>query len=275
MRIEVTIAVLGSLTACQPATPEPTQPTPVPVTSVAPAPAVAPAPRVVPPPPRRAVPPSGDERPGQPTEYPEFAAQPDKPGKLVRKATAVLLISARGGVSTDPTDLRAERRFIPIACTIKGVFATGKDCGAVMPARATIRTPAGPLVVSRPTKVFHDEAGDQDFQPPYGPVCCTYNTCREATIPYTGTAKPEAQASRFGVWPADADLDLQISTTAPVQHDLHGLGQRANILLATTDIDGDGTRERTVYEVWANDFGIQVLPEHDDRPLYAFSCGNI
>ncbi|HEY0253738.1 MAG TPA: hypothetical protein VGC41_19540, partial [Kofleriaceae bacterium] len=170
----------------------------------------------------------------RPDSYPELAALPDKvAGTLVRKPTAVLLLAARAGNDVEPS---TELRFIPLACTIDGKLATGKACGAVMPARATIRTPEGPLVVARSTKVFHDTSGEHDYKPPDGPACCMYNTCVEVTIPYTATTKPIPSASRFGVWPADADIDLQITTLVPVQHDLRSIGARALVLLATTDL---------------------------------------
>jgi hypothetical protein len=44
-----------------------------------------------------------------------------------------------------------------------------------MPATATVRIPAGELVVQRSKKPFHDQAGEHTYPAPYGPACCMYN----------------------------------------------------------------------------------------------------
>jgi hypothetical protein len=88
-----------------------------------------------------------------------------------------------------------------------------------MPPRATIRTPAGELVVTRSTAPFHDEAGQHDYPAPYGPACCMYNTCVGRTVPYTASRGAVAAASPgtiLAVWPADADIALEVATAGAV-----------------------------------------------------------
>src|SRR6185437_13531252 len=132
----------------------------------------------------------------------------------------------------------------------------------------------------RSAKPFHDEAGEHDYPAPYGPACCMYNTCIGHTIPYTAvTAKPESGAhTRFGVWPADADVSLEVSSAGGSgsrdRRSAHP-GGNGEVLLATSDVDHDGTLELIAYELWANDFGLDVFATGSQTPSYAFSCGNI
>ncbi len=52
-------------------------------------------------------------------------------------------------------------------------------------------------------------------------------------------------------------------------------GVREYLLLAGSDIDGDGRPELVVYARWANDYGLQVMANDAPTPVYGFSCGNI
>lgn len=54
-----------------------------------------------------------------------------------------------------------------------------------------------------------------------------------------------------------------------------GPGPRGFKLLATTDVDHDGHPELIAYELWANDYGLDVYGDSDTKPIYDFSCGNI
>jgi hypothetical protein len=103
-----------------------------------------------------------------------------------------------------------------------------------MPPRATIRTPTGDLAVQRSTKTFHDEAGGHDYPPPYEPTCCTYNTCLGNTIPYTpvGEAKPRDHRTAFAVWPADADIGLEIAGDDPAATELPPLRRGMHVTQA-------------------------------------------
>lgn len=56
---------------------------------------------------------------------------------------------------------------------------------------------------------------------------------------------------------------------------LNELGVREYLMLAGSDIDGDGRPELLVYARWANDYGLQVLANDAPAPVYGFSCGNI
>ena len=135
-------------------------------------------------------------------------------GKRVRRPTAVLLFSPRLDPDPDPSLPPAARVFQPLVCSIAGKRITGARCGEVMPARATIRTPGGPLVVARSTRPFHDEAGGRDYPAPYGPACCMYNTCVGRTVPYRaalGARLAGAPGPILAVWPADADLALEVA----------------------------------------------------------------
>ena len=132
------------------------------------------------------------------------------PGKRVRRATAVLLFSPR----LDPDAPPGPRVFQPLVCAIAGKRVTGVRCGELMPAHATIRAPQGELAVARSTQPFHDEAGDHDYPAPYGPACCMYNTCVGRTVPYRAApGDPRAADPRtiLAVWPADADLALEVA----------------------------------------------------------------
>lgn len=56
---------------------------------------------------------------------------------------------------------------------------------------------------------------------------------------------------------------------------LSEMGVREYLLIAGSDLDGDGRPELLVYARWANDYGLQVLANDAPAPLYGFSCGNI
>lgn len=131
------------------------------------------------------------------------------PGRRVRRQTAVLLFSPR----FDPAEPPAERTFQPLVCVIDGKRETGARCGEIMPAQATIRTARGALAVARSTQPFHDEAGEQDYPAPYGPACCMYNTCVGRTVPYRAAEVGDPR-TQLAVWPADADLALEVAATS-------------------------------------------------------------
>ncbi len=46
-------------------------------------------------------------------------------------------------------------------------------------------------------------------------------------------------------------------------------------LLATADLDRDGSLELIAYELWANQNGVTVFNEASAAALYHFGCGNI
>jgi len=153
-------------------------------------------------------------------------------GRRVHRDTAVLLFAARFREG----DSDAERTFQPLVCSIAGKRAIGARCGEAMPARATIRTPSGEIVVARSTKPFHDEAGQHDYPAPYGPACCMYNTCVGNTVPYMvahGAKLARDPHTIFAVWPADADIALEVATAGLVGVDANAVpalapGQRVD-----------------------------------------------
>jgi len=51
-------------------------------------------------------------------------------------------------------------------------------------------------------------------------------------------------------------------------------GPRGHALLATVDVDRDGRRELISYQLWANDYGLDVFGD-GAAPIYGFGCGNI
>lgn len=55
----------------------------------------------------------------------------------------------------------------------------------------------------------------------------------------------------------------------------HASFARQLLELATTDLDHDGKRESVVYELWANDYGLDVFVEGTAKPIHGFTCGNI
>ncbi|HEY1810857.1 MAG TPA: hypothetical protein VGG74_00785 [Kofleriaceae bacterium] len=283
--------------ACDTGTP----PTTTTTTKVAPAPPVAAAP--LPLPPVRPIAPSGEARTPLARVFPHADAAP---GQRTRYRTAVILIApARSAWNAEDSDAKLPR-FVPLVCAIDGVIATGEKCGEVMPAHATIRTADGPLEVARSAKPFFDAAGEHVYPAPHGPTCCMYNTCMESTIPYTAMhVKRESGApTKLGVWPADADVSLEVAgpgtnSTAIqafargarryearadgiwwnagsgwAQANVHTMGN-GEVLLATSDVDHDGTPELVAYELWANDYGIDVFATASLDPSYSFSCGNI
>jgi hypothetical protein len=56
---------------------------------------------------------------------------------------------------------------------------------------------------------------------------------------------------------------------------LDEMGVREYFVLAASDLDGDGRPELLVYARWANDYGLHVLANDEQKPSYGFSCGNI
>ena len=141
---------------------------------------------------------------------------PDRwPGPRVRHARAVLLIAPRLSAGDDHAAPKpADRRFVPIVCSIDGGLQTGVRCGEIMPPRAKIRIPAGELAVQRSTTTFHDDAGGHDYPAPYGPACCMYNTCIGRTVPYApapAAAPSLGERTLLAVWPPDADLALEVA----------------------------------------------------------------
>ena len=52
-------------------------------------------------------------------------------------------------------------------------------------------------------------------------------------------------------------------------------GPRGIKLLATSDVDHDGHPELISYQLFSNDYGIEVFADLDRHPIYAFNCGNI
>ncbi len=177
-------------------------------------PAISPPPTTTPPPAPPADAPVSHEPPSpRAVRDAVFPAADVAPGARKSYKTAVLLIAP----SPNPWEQIDEpmldgARFVPLVCAIDGVLATGERCGDIMPARTTIRIPTGELAVSRSTKKFHDNAGEHDYPAPYGPECCMYNTCIGQTIPYMPAHKRDlAQHTTLGVWPADADIALEVA----------------------------------------------------------------
>jgi hypothetical protein len=141
---------------------------------------------------------------------PPIVGKDDAPTKRSRKATAVLLLGTKA-IQEDKG-----LRFLPVLCVIDGKLSGGIDCGKAMPPTVRVRTTrahqAMPSLVwlSQTKQNFKDKSGDQTFVAPEGPVCCSYNSCSRATIPYfagLGTTLPEANV--LAVWPADAEIGLE------------------------------------------------------------------
>lgn len=188
--------------------------------------------------------------------------------------SVVVLIAPPPSEILDGSDGSDTIRFVPVVCELGGKRETGARCGEAMPADATVSTRLGELAVHRATASFHDGAGEQDYAAPYGPACCMYNTCVERTVPYFARGA-EPRGIVVAVWPPGADAGLDESSAGSAVT-MRGVppGPRGYKLIASTDIDHDGARERLVYEVWANDYGIDVV-DATGSAIYAFSCGNI
>ena len=227
-----------------------------------------------------------------------YPAADDATEPRARKKTAVLLFAAPGDRHAAGEDALAEatpeavRRltFEPVLCVLDGKLAAGLRCAEAMPAKATVRvTGGGTMEVLRRTAPFKDEAGHRTLPAPYAPSCCMYNTCVGKTIPYApaddGMTVLHTHRTVLAVWPKDAEIDLQPETAdtfdrskQPVwQHAAGGgaIGAREYLPIATADMDGDRKREVLVYERWANDYALFVVPREGDAALFRFSCGNI
>jgi hypothetical protein len=208
--------------ACESAPPAPVvQPKPavappaVAPPAVAPAPLPMPGPNVAPPIERNDD--AGDDA-GDAVPTPAFA--PDDPHLPLavpagskRYATAVLMFAYK--LDGDDAEAHTGRVFQPLVCSIKGKRAVGARCGDVMPAHAKLRTAHGELAVTKPTKPFHDVNGEHTYPAPYGPACCMYNTCRGNTVRYQAAIGDPLAADphvMLAVWPADADLGLEVAT---------------------------------------------------------------
>jgi hypothetical protein len=222
------------------------------------------------------------------------ADEAGSPRDRSRKKTAVLLFAP-------PVQHRMEEQglsqldtlsFQPVVCAIGGKLFTGVKCGEAMPARAKVRLTSGGLAsemeLHRSTTAFRDDASGRVFQPPYAPACCMYNTCVGQTVPYLPSERSSVALyttkTLLAVWPPDAEIDLQplgadtFDASAPPPYSRAAgasLGARAFYVLSKSDVDGDGRHELVVFEHYANDYGLAVLPAENQPPLYRFSCGNI
>lgn len=215
--------------------------------------------------------------------------------KRSRVKTAVLLFAAPNDRESEPpsdTSIVMVKRlsFEPVLCVLAGKLASGLKCAEAMPAQTTVRTTAGGTFdVQRRTSPFHDTAGQKIYPAPYAPSCCMYNTCLGKTIPYTpvdeGYGVLHSDRTVLAIWPKDAEIDLEAATpetfNVSKKTEWGGLSgapmaaAREYIPIATTDIDGDKHREILVYERWANDYGLFVVPSEGKPALFRFSCGNI
>jgi hypothetical protein len=222
-------------------------------------------------------------------------------GPRTHYKTAVLLVAARPSWKTGEDDKPAARKFQPLVCAIEGVRATGKRCGEIMPPRATVRIPAGELVVERSKKAFFDKAGEHTYPAPFGPACCMYNTCTGNTVPYaiaSGSKVTLDQRTTFAVWPADADIGLEVAGDGlvgvaladvpklqPDQQVVQAFARGAHKFASVSWRYGGGIQwdvgagwrvaGSAQPELWANDYGMDVYGDADLKPIYDFSCGNI
>ncbi len=225
-----------------------------------------------------------------------YPAADDTSEPHARKRTAVLLFAAPSERQAGGEEILAEatpeslRRltFEPVLCVLDGKLAGGLRCAEAMPAKATVRmTGGGTMDLARRTAAFKDTAGQRSFPAPYAPSCCMYNTCVGKTIPYApvddGVTVLHTHRTVLAVWPKDAEIDLAPeaadafdASKQPIWQRAAGSpGAREYVPIATTDMDGDKKREVLVYERWANDYALFVVPKEGDAPLFRFSCGNI
>ncbi len=279
-------------------TPPTQKSTPLPVMVVMPAPSSGPPLTVVVAPPSSApvlrVPGDVANVPNRKRFYP---AADDTSEPRSRKKTAVLLFTAPSERTAPGEEDLAEATpesvrvltFEPVLCVLNGRLAAGLRCAEAMPAKATVRITGGGgnMDLVRRTTPFKDTAGERTIPAPYAPSCCMYNTCIGKTIPYLpvidGMTVLTTHRTVLAVWPKDAEIDL-VSESAdafdaskqPIWHTASGSpGPREYLPIATADMDGDKKREVLVYERWANDYGLFVVPKEGDAPLFRFSCGNI
>ena len=195
--------------------------------------------------------------PDKPETYLDLAVEADTRGPLVRKPTAVLFIAVRNSYG-----------FVPLVCSVNGELRTGIDCGFALPAdELRVRTSAGVLTVRRERP--QTDAGPRDFRP----ECITSRKRDGRTLLFASEQAELQTATQFAVWPVNADVDLRVEPTPTDQLDLPKGDQQANVLIATSDVDGDGIRERIIYELWAYDYGIEVV--RGTEKLHRFSCGTI
>ncbi len=247
-------------------------------------------------------PPSASARaaPGEAATAPDrrrfYPGADDTSEPHARKKTAVLLFAPPDERLAAPEEDLAEAApetvrlivFEPVLCVLNGKLAAGLRCAEAMPAKATVRlTGGGTMDVQRRTTPFKDTNGSRTFAAPYAPSCCMYNTCVGRTIPYApaddGVAATHTHRTVLAVWPKDAEIELipesadrfDASKKATWQRAGGSPGAREYLPIATTDLDGDGKREVVVYERWANDYALFVVPREGDPPLLRFSCGNI
>lgn len=268
---------------------------PLPVVVVMPPANSGPPLTVVVPPPAPAKPVAGDAS-GASNRKRFYPGADDTSEPHARKKTAVLLFAAPDERLAPDEDSLAEaapesvRRisFEPVLCVLDGKLAAGLGCAEAMPPKATVRlTGGGTMDVRRRTTPFRDTGSERTFAAPYAPSCCMYNTCVGRTIPYApaddGATALHTHRTVLAVWPKDAEIDLQPETADGFDASKNAVwaraaaspGAREYLPIATTDLDGDKKREVLVYERWANDYALFVVPKEGDAPLFRFSCGNI
>nr|HEX4313631.1 hypothetical protein [Kofleriaceae bacterium] len=206
---------------------------------------------------------------------------PSNRGAATAGGDVVVLIAPRPGATSGPIELDGVLRFQPVVCSLHGKLVTGAPCAEAMPEHATVHTAGGPLAIDRVSTGFVDARFDASYAPPHGPACCDYNGCRGDTIAYTardphgsGSTRVDGQLPLVAVWPPGADARLDVTHAGDDVKLVRPPGPRRYALIGSADVVGDGARERVVYEVWANDFGVDVVDAAGGE-LYSFSCGNI
>ncbi|AKU93650.1 hypothetical protein AKJ09_00314 [Labilithrix luteola] len=210
---------------------------------------------------------------------------------LKRYTTAVVLFAPPRPEPATPLERIETLSFQPVVCVIAGRIQTGVRCGEVMPRRTTVRLTAASsgydtMEIMRSTTPFTSspEDGTVTFPAPYAPACCMYKGCAGKTIPYRPAERQGSALATsrtiLAVWPEDADIDLVPLTPETDDPSTHPWkaersGARKFLQLATSDLDRDGRPEILVYELWANDYGLDVFANGSQEPIYRFSCGNI
>lgn len=170
------------------------------------------------------------------------------------------------------------RQFQPLICAVGGTVQSGVACADLVPAETDARLVGGAgttLKLTRSTaRPMAEDFNPASYPAPYAPACCNYKGCAGKTTQYDVAAQVPAGPA-LAVWPVGASVAFAAGAGTQVQGSKMKAAVIPDVLISTTDLNGDGKKELVIYEPDANDYGISVRLDSVSGPeLMSFGCGN-